>query len=137
MIHFQLHVGQTPRVSNVCQSVPQPPIVRSQIHRSVAFGLHRHLGQKISDLFMVVSYSNHLTAFSIARRRIRALLHAGCQHMQVQLQSPEVLTPVRLVILVQMPKRIIHARVVKPPQHAFKIEENVHDVIDRIANTHP
>jgi hypothetical protein len=51
--HFQPHFGQMPRVENVSQIIPHPRIFGEQIHRSVAFGLRRHLGQKISVLLML------------------------------------------------------------------------------------
>jgi hypothetical protein len=52
MIHSQLHVGHTPRVSNVFHTVPQPLICGVQTQRLDGVGRHWHFGQKISVLLI-------------------------------------------------------------------------------------
>jgi hypothetical protein len=34
-----------------------------------------------------------------------------------------------------MPKGIIHARIIEPSQHAFEIDQYVHDVVDPVPDT--
>lgn len=59
MIHFQLHFGHTPRVSNVFQLVPHPPICKLQTHRLDAHGCQRHFGQCIVILLTPCPYATN------------------------------------------------------------------------------